>query len=386
MLTPSTSTSVAQSIQVHSILFIEDDDLHFEVILAAVRSCEHIEFSHERARSLSEARHCIAEKHFDLILLDLGLPESKGVETIIRLAEITRAAPVVVITSDTNIDLGTSSLQHGAMDFLSKDEISQATLSRVIRYSLERWRQKNAIEQSLSDLERFGDAVAHDLISPLNSIQGFAKLIELGLEKYQEDEDLHQNLKLLESSTLRAAALVHDLHKFARLGRRAVDLEYADLTEIVSETVDSLQVLIQENGATVRCDSLPTFVCDRGLIAHVLQNLISNAIKYHREGVPPVISISCCEVNKYQVISVSDNGIGIPDFESDRIFQPFERLSHNNHIDGSGLGLAICKRIVEAHRGQIWVDAHEGEGSTFRFYLATSLEDAIGHHESKNAC
>jgi light-regulated signal transduction histidine kinase (bacteriophytochrome) len=116
-------------------------------------------------------------------------------------------------------------------------------------------------------------------------------------------------------------------------------------------------------------DSLPTVMADEGQLAQVFQNLITNAIKFRREGVPPQVHVSAEREGDEWVFSVADNGIGIAPEQVDRIFQVFQRLHTKDEYEGTGIGLALCRRIVERHGGRIWVESEPGEGSTFTFTL-----------------
>jgi light-regulated signal transduction histidine kinase (bacteriophytochrome) len=130
----------------------------------------------------------------------------------------------------------------------------------------------------------------------------------------------------------------------------------------------NLQAAIEESRAKVTHDPLPTVLADQVQLVQLFQNLMSNAIKYRLPEVPPHIHISAAQTARHCVVSVRDNGIGIDPDQAERIFGVFERL-HGKDIPGTGIGLAICKRIVEKHGGNIWVESSRGEGATFRFTL-----------------
>ncbi|MDQ8203066.1 hybrid sensor histidine kinase/response regulator [Pelagicoccus sp. SDUM812003] len=352
-----------------SVLLVEDDDIHFELVNHAAHASPHLNVQIERAVSLGEAFSVIESSPPDIIVLDLGLPESEGLQTLETFLKRGIPIPVIVLTAMANLELGERAIQMGAMDFLGKDEISDRSLARSIRYSIERWKQKTTLDATIADLERFGNAAAHDLVSPLNAIQGFTRLIEIGLENTEVSKDIHECLHLLEVSSQRAADLVTDLHKFAKLGRHSISREETDLSELIEEVESSLQPMIGEHEGSLVVGSLPKLNLDRGLFVHVFQNLISNGLKYHRKGTPPIVAIDSCTVDGRHVINVRDNGIGISPSDRQRIFAPFERVKIDKAVDGTGIGLSICKRIIEAHDGVIWVESEVGRGSAFNFYI-----------------
>jgi signal transduction histidine kinase len=279
------------------------------------------------------------------------------------------SVPVVILTAISDVNLGEEALKLGAMDFLSKEEITPRALHRSIRYALERWSQKRQLEDSLADLQYFGSMAAHDLISPLDAIQGFAQLIELELSRGDSTKEAWECLDLLKSSAQRSIALVRDLHKLSSLGHTAIEREKIAPSALVAEVCTTLSKHIKESQGTVEAAEMPPMRGDAGLVCHVLQNLIGNGLKYSREGVPPVVKISSMKEDGLDVICVEDNGVGVDENESNRIFLPFERLAKTHDKKGSGLGLSICKKIVEAHGGEIWMESKEGEGTRFFFHL-----------------
>lgn len=351
-------------------LLVEDDDNHAALFIHSAYSS--LDVHVDRARSLKAAINSTKEAPPQIVILDLGLPESEGLETLESFLQECPDTPVIVLTAISDISLGEKSLQLGAMDFLSKDEIDERTLVRSVRYSLERWSQKQKLQSSLADLEYFGNTAAHDLISPLNAISGFTHLIEIGLRESPVDKEVFECLELLKQSSERAANLVSDLHKFAKLGKSAVSRDSIDMNLLVEDTKTSLKSLIDDSKASVLIADLPTLSGDSGLVAHVIQNLIGNALKYCRQGVPPEIKIDSKRIDGLATIRVQDNGIGIPSSESKRVFLPFERLKTPQATSGSGLGLSICKRIVDAHQGQIWAEPNQPHGTTFLFHLGKS--------------
>lgn len=324
-----------------------------------------------RAKNLTDALRSANSQPTSLVILDLGLPETVGLDTLSLFLDSCPSVPVVVLTALSDLNLGEEALKLGAMDFLSKEEITPRALHRSIRYALERWAQKRQLEDSLADLQYFGSMAAHDLVSPLDAIQGFAQLIELELSKAGggASKEAWECLDLLKSSAQRSITLVRDLHKLSSLGRKAIERDELSPGTLVTEVSSILSEQIKESGGTVEAMEMPQIRGDSGLVSHVLQNLIGNGLKYSRKDVPPVVRVSSGLEDGLTVICVEDNGVGIDENDSTRIFLPFERLASTEGTKGSGLGLSICKKIIEAHDGEIWMESSKGEGTRFYFHL-----------------
>ncbi|MGZ6442354.1 MAG: sensor histidine kinase, partial [Pseudobdellovibrionaceae bacterium] len=146
------------------------------------------------------------------------------------------------------------------------------------------------------------------------------------------------------------------------------ELESTDANVVVDQVLRDLSILITEVGAKITHDQLPTVIADEVQLAQLFQNLIGNAIKF-RSKEPPKIHISCKKSDKEWIFSVSDNGIGIDPQYFERVFVIFQRLQAREDYPGTGIGLAICKKIVERHRGKIWIESEVAKGSTFYFSI-----------------
>jgi light-regulated signal transduction histidine kinase (bacteriophytochrome) len=175
-------------------------------------------------------------------------------------------------------------------------------------------------------------------------------------------------------------ALINDLLAFSRVGRVERPRELVDLDELVAQASNALGLVIEETGAEVEVDGpLPEVYGERSLLALVLQNLISNAVKF-RGDEPPRVRISARRDGDVWELSVADNGIGIDPEYAERIFVIFQRLHPRDAYDGTGIGLAMCRKVIEHHGGEIWLEpSRNGAGATFRFTLPvpdTATEEA----------
>lgn len=235
------------------------------------------------------------------------------------------------------------------------------------------------LEQRNQELDEFNFIASHDLQEPVRKLISFSKLLKQDLGDELGD-DVRQDLHYIVDAAHRMKQLISDLLAFSKAGRTEMSSEPVDLNECVQVALDSIMLQIEERKASVLVQELPTIKGDIVLITQMLQNLISNAIKFCDEDAPSV-SISAKVVDDEAVLCVQDNGIGISPGACDRVFQPFQRLHGRNKYEGNGIGLAICRKTVARHRGRIWVESEPGHGS--RFFVALAKYDAVSKPTSK---
>jgi PAS domain S-box-containing protein len=231
--------------------------------------------------------------------------------------------------------------------------------------------ERKAVEAALrhanEGLEQFAYAAAHDLREPIRNVALFTELLS---RRYgdQLDEQANEYMNITVEGARRMQGLVDDLLAFTRsLDQPDGDLPQTDGNEVVAEVLANLRTAIESSGANVVHGDLPKLPVYRPHLIQLLQNLIANALKYKSED-PPRIEISALEQRDEFVITVRDNGIGIPPEQRERIFGLFKRL-HGREVAGNGMGLAICHRIISHYEGRIWVEPQTGKGSAFKFTL-----------------
>jgi light-regulated signal transduction histidine kinase (bacteriophytochrome) len=225
------------------------------------------------------------------------------------------------------------------------------------------------LTRSNDDLAQFAYVASHDLKEPLRTISIFAELLDLehGSELQPQAKE---GLTYILNGVRRMHELIDDLLAYSQVESREANVRPVDLNSVVKEALFNLHGMIQESGAEVTHDSLPSVTGDRVQLTQLLQNLVGNSIKY-RSKESPRIHISCSTLPSEEVISVQDNGIGIDPRYAESIFKLFKRLHVREEYPGNGVGLAICRRIIERHGGRIWVESSEGAGSTFHFTVPT---------------
>ncbi|HEA20638.1 MAG TPA: GHKL domain-containing protein [Pricia antarctica] len=223
------------------------------------------------------------------------------------------------------------------------------------------------LEHKNRELERFAYIASHDLQEPLRTISNYIAVIQ---EDFENDlsEEIGNYLQTIGKSAERMKALIIALLEFSRLGSNRERIE-VDSKKIIVEVIDDLQHSIQSTKAKVKVDNLPRLSAYETELRQVFQNLMTNAIKFRKEDISPVIKIRYKEVEDFHQFSISDNGIGIASKDTERIFQIFHKLHLNKKYEGYGIGLANTRKIVELHGGTIWVESEIGEGSTFYFTI-----------------
>ncbi len=224
------------------------------------------------------------------------------------------------------------------------------------------------LQESNRELEHFAYSVSHDLKEPLRMVRSFMKLLN---ERYSDgiDEKGKKYIHYAVDGADRMKLLIDDLLEFSRVGREKNSFEKTDLKRVLEDVVVLNRSYIDEHQGTVTWTEMPKIICQEVPMKQLFSNLITNSIKYRKEGIPPVVEIKCEEKSGKWLVSVSDNGKGIDPEYHKVVFDLFRRVDVSESSSGTGMGLAICKKIVEEHGGEIWVESKKGKGSTFSFTL-----------------
>ena len=220
-----------------------------------------------------------------------------------------------------------------------------------------------------SELENFTYVASHDLQEPLRMITNFTGILE---NKYNDilDETAKEYLKICSNSAEQMRLLINDLLDYAHASNIDNEkIENVNLNKILEHVIVNIEKQIHESNAEIMYDNLPTIVSNKASMISLLQNLISNGIKFQNYGNRPLISITSNINDSSWIISVHDNGIGVPYQYQSKIFEPFKRLHAKSEYQGTGIGLAVCKKIIERINGNIWIESKEGCGSTFTFSI-----------------
>jgi PAS domain S-box-containing protein len=232
----------------------------------------------------------------------------------------------------------------------------------VVRQRLEMYARE--LERSNRELQDFADVASHDLQEPLRKIQAFGDRLK-GRYADALDSTGHDYLERMQSAAGRMQVLIRDLLAYSRVTSEARPYAPVDPGRIAADVVQDLETQIERTGGRVDVGPLPGIDADAVQLRQMLQNLISNALKFHREGVPPEVQVSGTLQGGMAELRIADNGIGFEERYLDRIFTPFERLHGRGVFEGTGIGLAICRKIAHRHGGEITARSTPGEGSTF---------------------
>ncbi len=368
------------------VLLVEDNAADARLIQESLAERSDEPFDLETVDTLQTGLQRLSAGGIDAMLLDLGLPDSYGVETFVRAKARALGVAIIILTGMNDDSLALKLVQGGAQDFVAKVDVSGNNLTRAILYAVERekleqeFRKLNLqleqrvkdrtaeLEASNRELEAFSYSVSHDLRAPLSVLIGFAELLRLKNEA-QLDEIGQKYLRRIHESAFRMSELMNDLIRLAKVSRQGPTREKVPLRSLVDEVVAELESQNEKRKIEWRIGALPVVECDHGLMKQVLANLISNAVKYTRPREIAVIEIGETIMGGERTLFVRDNGVGFDMKNANKLFVPFQRLHRHEEFEGTGIGLATVQRIVEKHKGRVWVESKVGVGSTFFFTL-----------------
>lgn len=360
-------------------------------------------------------------EEFDCLLVDLVMPEMDGIEVCRHVAKWRSqsglSTMVLMLTGKEDNESLAGALDAGADDYVGKssdivvvkgrirallrrkfyEEEHRRRLSAELRAreiesrhaQMQRkaaearaaladdlQRTADALRRSNEELQRFAIVASHDLQEPLRAITSYAQLIERRCGAALDDQG-RELFRFVVAGAARMKALIDGLLSYSRLQAAETHFERVSLSDVVAEALDNLKAAVDESAAEITSAALPVVEGDRLQLVQLIQNLLGNAIKY-RGPCPLRVQVSAQQTGATWTISVQDNGRGIDPAYAERVFIIFQRLPRDKADVGTGIGLAIAKRIVEQHRGRIWVESRENEGATFRFTLHAPQDCPIG--------
>ncbi|MBA4373306.1 MAG: hypothetical protein C0402_10665 [Thermodesulfovibrio sp.] len=358
------------------VLLVEDNPDDVAIIRRSFRHMNNIDIQVQWSPSLSSALENLATETFDIVVTDLGLPESRGIESFLKLHARYPRVPVIVLSGLSDETLAIQAVRSGAQDYLVKGAIDSASLLKAIRYSIERQRLLTELESKLEEikkLERERKSVlsmfAHDIKNAIIPSTWVLKRFLSG-----KTRDLKDDLLLIDDSLKTAEELLTGFIEFSRFetkGYLPVKGDF-DVKTAVLKQIEGIKLEAVQKDISVEyffpAEPLPVILADERMIQRVIANLLQNAVKYNKPGGTVNVAVKVSETEI--LFEVRDTGIGIPDKHIPFIFDAFYRVSPDQK--GSGLGLVIARTILDAHDGKIWVESEAGKGSTFSFTLPRS--------------
>ncbi|MDL5053533.1 ATP-binding protein [Oscillatoria laete-virens NRMC-F 0139] len=253
-------------------------------------------------------------------------------------------------------------------------ELRKAIVNIVLRQAEELAILAQDLERSNAELKKFAYVASHDLQEPLNQVANYVQLLEMRYHS-QLDNDATEFIDFAVEGVSLMQTLIDDVLAYSKVDLQGIEWELTTVGDALKRALNNLRGRIGETEAEITFDPMPTIVADGTQLMQLFQNLVGNAIKFKQKDQAPKVHIGVQRQEESWLFSVKDNGIGFDPQFSDRIFVIFQRLHTRDEYPGSGMGLAICKKIVECHRGRIWVESELGQGSTFYFTIPVGGRD-----------
>jgi signal transduction histidine kinase len=393
------------------ILLVEDNPGDVYLIQELLRVSGQ-QFIVDRAASLEEAIVVTGIQFYDAVLLDLGLPDSFGLDTLRSFQAHRINAPVIVLTGLDDEEIAISTVKEGAQDYLIKNNLTGDNIIRAIRYGIERKKlfseltaAKEALQTLNQDLDRkvqmrtseleiyaaelkelnatkdkFFGIIAHDLKNPLSSLIGASELLINYANQLDKDNILNISM-LLHGSAQQGYALLENLLEWSmtQTGKLEFLTQKMTLNEVIKDTIAIFKTQATNKNVDLLCkiNGILEAEFDKNLISSVLRNLLSNAIKFTPKN--GKVYVLAHKMNDHIEICIKDTGIGLPENIGNNIFRIDVKYTREGteQEKGTGLGLLLCREFVERHGGKIWVESKLGEGSEFKFTIPVKTQVLI---------
>lgn len=366
------------------VLLVEDNLADARLLYEMTQELQGIVIDFTNAKKLSEAFETLRSEKFDAILLDLGLPDSLGLDTLLSIIPHADNSAIIILTGSSDMELGIKAIQSGAQDYLVKGEISAPILYRSLKYAVQRKMnltelaqakleiEKNArmLEEMNANKDKFFSIVAHDLRSPFSSMLAYSEYLSHELENLSADE-IKTFAMNINKSLKRILGLLENLLEWSTLqsGRLQYLPTSFNITSLIEEITELYQINAGGKQISLKCSSEESFqvLADKNMIKTVLRNLLSNAIKFTPEN--GAVTVGTKKSGEFAEVTVSDTGIGMTRSDLDKLFKIQENTNSIGTAKerGSGLGLILCREFVEKNGGEIHAESTPGQGSRFIF-------------------
>ncbi|MFO7712269.1 MAG: ATP-binding protein [Dehalococcoidia bacterium] len=362
------------------LLLVEDNPGDRRLILEMLADAGSGTFDVHHADRLRTALESLGQNGTELVLLDLGLPDSQGLETLRQVHARASEIPIVVLTGLNDEMVGVRAINEGAQDYLIKGQVDTQLLKRTIRYAIERKQAEDrerrlqlqlSASNRLASLGLMVEGIAHEINNPLASVIGFAQMLSYG----ELPESAREDVKMIEESAQRVSDIMNNLLAFAR--QHKLERECVNINDAITTALEMRKGARQGGDITVTAQldpALPSTMADADLLQQAFLNLIINAeteMKLaHGRG---TLEIRTGLINDSIQVAFVDDGPGIPEANLVHLFDPF--FSTRGVGQGRGLGLSVCYGIITDHNGRIEVKSRPGKGSVFNVELPVVPED-----------
>ena len=363
-----------------SILLVEDNSGDRRLISEMLADASNVTFDVKYADRLQAAMEYLSQNRVEVILLDLGLPDSQGLETLKKTYAQVSETPIVVLTGLNDEMIGTQAVNEGAQDYLIKGQVDTNLLRRTIRYAIERKQAEEKerrlqlqldLSNRLSSLGLMVEGIAHEINNPLTSVIGFAQMV------LSEDipENTREDVKTIGDNAQRVADIMKNLLTFAQ--QQKLEQTYINVNDIIEATLKMRAYPLEHSNITVTTQldpALPSTMADATLLQQAFLNLVINAetaMKLaHGKG---SLLIKTALISDTIQILFTDDGPGIAEANLVHLFDPF--FSTRGFGQGTGLGLSVCYGIITEHNGQIYAKSQLDKGSVFTVELPVVAEE-----------
>jgi light-regulated signal transduction histidine kinase (bacteriophytochrome) len=348
-------------------VLIADDDKGDRKLITRALEQARLPCKCTEAASVEEALQACEKCAFDCVIVDYRLPGQDGLAGVTALRERLPHTAIIMSTGQGDEIVATEAMKRGASDYIPKTHISAQSMSRSVINAVEKATLQKQVAEQRTELENFSRVLVHDLKAPIQSVHGFASLIEQKIHEGNRTE-ITDYCRYVVGAVRRMGTLIDTLYEYTKAGEHIV-FEQVEMSQVMKDSLSNLQHAVKERNACVLQAELPAVSGNAPQLTQLLQNLIGNAIKYCKAEIPIVQVAAKPQNGNGWLFAVKDNGIGIPEKQCGEVFQPFKRLHGVGEYEGTGLGLATSKKIVERHEGNIWCESKDGHGTTFFFTL-----------------
>ena len=363
------------------VLLIEGNVRDSFLVSEAIAGVRGVRFDLFRRSSLRQGVERLEDGGIDVILVDLALPDSNGLDTLVAVRDQAAGIPIIVLSAFGDRALARKVVHEGAQDYLVIGRIDSDSLGRSIHYAIERKSVEGDLVRALHEAEEadrakseFLSNVSHEIRTPLTAMRNVLSNLNAGIGGKLKGKQ-KEYLSMLDEDCTRLCSLVEKLLNLSRLqaGKVPVDFGPTNLAAVAEDAVRGVRRAADAKDVVLRVESpfgLREIVADGSLLLQVFTNLVFNAIKFTPPG--GMITVKLADRGDEIVAAVSDTGIGIAPENLVKVFEKFEQVNRKKGgagAQGTGIGLALCKEIVALHGGRIWVESTVGEGSSFQFSL-----------------